>query len=242
MTDARYLDGRYAADNPDWHEADAPWKAAQVLALLRDQGLAPRRVVELGCGAGGVIDGVAAGLTAGCAGAVDALGLDLSPQALERARARARPGLRFERGTDAPPGAELLMLIDVIEHVEDPFALLRRVRDRAAHHVLHIPLELSAQVVLRGTPLLHARRTVGHLHHFTQGTALALLHDCGYQVQAWRYTAAALDRPRPGLGPALLRLPRRLLFALAPDLAVRLLGGWSLLVLARPSPDMETTR
>lgn len=237
MTASRYLDGRYAADNPDWHEADAPWKAAQVLSLLRRHGLAPRRVVELGCGTGGVIDGVAAGLGVG----VDALGLDLSPQAIARAGQRARDGLRFEQGTEPPPGCELLLLIDVIEHLEDPFALLRRVRDRATHHLLHIPLELSAQTVLRGEPLLHARRQVGHLHHYTCGTALALLRDCGYEVLDWRYTAAALDRPRAGLGPLMLRLPRRVLFALAPDFAVRLLGGWSLLVLARARPDTETS-
>src|ERR1700744_2139331 len=49
---ARYLDGTYASQNPGWHEADAPWKADQVLSMLLSHGLAPSSICDVGCGTG----------------------------------------------------------------------------------------------------------------------------------------------------------------------------------------------
>ena len=38
-----YRSGRYAVDNPDWHEADAPHKAEALARFLRFAGLQPVR-------------------------------------------------------------------------------------------------------------------------------------------------------------------------------------------------------
>src|SRR5262245_22986552 len=50
-----YTSDEYARRHPDWHRSDSPWKAAQVLAMLQRHGLVPRTVVEVGCGAGGIL-------------------------------------------------------------------------------------------------------------------------------------------------------------------------------------------
>ena len=128
---------------------------------------------------------------------------------------------------------DLMMAIDVFEHVEDCFGFLRKLRPHGKHHVFHIPLDLSAQSVARGHPLMKKRRTVGHLHYFTRDTALALLEDAGYEVLDQQYTAGAMELPGRSWKSKAVRLPRRLLYASSPHLAVRLLGGYSLLVLAR---------
>ncbi len=110
---------------------------------------------------------------------------------------------------------------------------MRAVRPRGEYKLLHIPLDLSVQTVLRMEPILRVRRQVGHLHYFTKELALQALCDSGYTIIDHCYTASMND-----LGPRTLRhrlasLPRRLLYSVHRDLAVRLLGGYSLLVLAR---------
>src|SRR6266700_2714065 len=47
--------GRYRQLHPNWHVEDSDWKARQVLSLLRRNGIVPRSVCEIGCGAGAII-------------------------------------------------------------------------------------------------------------------------------------------------------------------------------------------
>ena len=87
--------------------------------------------------------------------------------------------------------------------------------------------------MLRSRPLVDLRRDVGHLHYFVRDTALATLRECGFEVLDAFYTAGALDLPSRHWRARLLRLPRRALRAIDEDLCARLLGGFSLMVLAR---------
>ena len=125
------------------------------------------------------------------------------------------------------------MAIDVFEHVEDYFGFLRKLRTKAHYKVFHIPLELSAQEVMRARPLIDARRKVGHIHHFSKDTALATLEDCGYTVIDHFYTSGRTDLPGQGWKSSLLKYPRAALYRMSPDAAARILGGYSLMVLAR---------
>ena len=67
----------------------------------------------------------------------------------------------------------------------------------------------------------------------TQRCVRATLKDAGYQVVDHFYTANMLELPNVGWRGHLMKLPRRLAFGLHPDLAARILGGYSLMVLAR---------
>jgi hypothetical protein len=58
------------------------------------------------------------------------------------------------------------------------------------------------------------------------------LSDIGYEIVDWSYTPRMIDIPQHARGK-LLRLPRKLLFAMHRDFAVNLLGGFSLMVLAK---------
>ena len=128
---------------------------------------------------------------------------------------------------------DLLLAIDLIEHVDDYLGLLRGLLPRAEHKIFHIPLDLSAYTVLRNHPILNMRASVGHIHYFTADTALAALRDTGYEIIEWCYTPN--DEPLSGmpLKQKILRLLRQGLFRLNADFSVRALGGRSLLVLAR---------
>ena len=79
---------------------------------------------------------------------------------------------------------------------------------------------------------MNTRKQFGHLHYFTKDTALATLTDCGYDIIDSVFTAVGAERGR-GLKSLIAKWPRRILAALNQNLAARLLGGHSLLVLAR---------
>ncbi len=87
--------------------------------------------------------------------------------------------------------------------------------------------------VLRESPLLHVRDKVGHIHYFTKGLALALLVECGYEVLDWKYTGAAFTAPQRSWKTRVAGLVRRLAYAANKDAGVRLMGGETLMVLAR---------
>lgn len=230
MSSEIYLDGRYAAANPDYHVKDSAWKAQQVCRLLERRRLTPARIAEIGCGAGEILRVLGEAMP----GSTRLVGWDISPHAIALCRARSgRP--EYVQGdlieADVEP-YDLVLCLDVLEHVEDYLGFLRRLRPKGRDFVFHVPLDLSVQTVLRARPLRLARETVGHLHYFTKETALATLETAGYVVDEWCYTAGALDLPDRSRLQTLARWPRRLGLAILPDLTVRVLGGCSVLVLA----------
>jgi SAM-dependent methyltransferase len=226
----RYSDGRYRADNPTWHAEDSPWKAAKVAALLSKHGLAPRTVAEIGCGAGQVLNNLSTELPS-----IEFLhGYDISPQAIKLCGLIDNPRLRFhEKDLLLEEGAyfDAILAMDVFEHIEDCFSFLRSLRVRGKYKIFHIPLEINALSAICGVPAI-SRKSFGHLHFFSRETALMALEETGYKVIDAVFTAGAIELPQESFQQAAAFLPRRLLGAMNVDMAQRLLGGWSLLVLA----------
>jgi len=225
-----YHDGAYRDRHPEWHKEDSAWKAAHIVRMLARHTIRPRSVCDIGCGAGDVLRHLAPALDP----QAELCGYDWSADALAIAQQGGDQRIRFRLGSpfdDARRDYELVMANDVFEHVEDYLGFLERMRGFEGYKIFHIPLDLSCQSVLRVTPILGLRRT-GHLHYFTKETALATLTDTGYEIVDWFYTASGIYRPR-SLKSQLAQWPRRLLFKLHADLAVRILGGHSMLVLAR---------
>jgi len=230
-----YYDGTYLTENPDWDRKDAPWKAVQVASILSDNKIEPYTVCEVGCGSGDVLVQLQRAMPS-----VKLTGYDISPQAAQfwEQHNEAGGGVEFQLGNFHEINRirfDVLLMLDVFEHIRDPFSFLENSRRHAAYFVFHIPLDLSASAILRGNPLLNVRKKVGHLHYYTKDLALSTLHDTGYEVLDWRYTGASLNSPNRSLKTRLAALPRRIAYAVNKDFGVRLLGGETLLVLAKPS-------
>jgi hypothetical protein len=109
---------------------------------------------------------------------------------------------------------------------------LRSLRGKGTYKVFHIPLDLSVQTVLRSSPIMKQRSLVGHIHYFTKETALAALKDTGYEIIDHFYTNNS-ELPNRGWKTRVIKLPRKFLFSSDEDLTVRVLGGFSLMVLAK---------
>jgi cyclopropane fatty-acyl-phospholipid synthase-like methyltransferase len=228
--DDMYTGSTYAEKNPTWHEEDAEWKANHIRDIILKNGAAHETICEVGCGTGDILLHLERHFPAATLN-----GFEISPHAFNRARSKPSQRVTFELA-DITQRQDLhfdiLLAIDVFEHVEDYLTFLRRLKPLARYKIFHIPLDLSVQSVLRSSPILRMRRDVGHLHYFYKDTALATLTDCGYAVRDWKYTASRLELPNQAVSSQLMRLPRKAAFAINPDAAVRVLGGYSLMVLA----------
>ena len=50
-----YTCGKYQIENPTWHVEDSLWKAEKILTMLARNGIKPRTICEVGCGAGKIL-------------------------------------------------------------------------------------------------------------------------------------------------------------------------------------------
>jgi 2-polyprenyl-3-methyl-5-hydroxy-6-metoxy-1,4-benzoquinol methylase len=146
------------------------------------------RVLDVGCGSGGTAQGLRE------AGATWISGIEIDPAAAEAATAaldEVRAGA-VETELDAVTGPfDTVLLYDVLEHLVDPWEVLRRLHEVTAPGArLHVSLpnarhwSLVRDLLLRGTfgytPAEH--RDVTHLRWFTRRDLVALLESTGWTV------------------------------------------------------------
>jgi SAM-dependent methyltransferase len=243
-----YTTGAYHERNPRWHVEESSWKAKYVLRMLNKNRLSPKTICDVGCGAGEVLRLMQQKMEDGCR----FWGYEISPQAFALSQRRANERLNFKLGDirrEKDAHFDLILLMDVIEHLEDYFSFLRDLHPKSEYKILHIPLDVSVRTVLFHE-LIDFRATYGHLHVFTRETAIQMLRDLGYEVVDWLYTWQS-DSLRSvwnehkesplqlahkfggALKRKILGLPSQLCFALHEELAARILGRWRLLVLVK---------
>ncbi len=224
-----YNDQTYLANNPTWHEEDAPFKAARIWRLLQRNAMAPGTICEVGCGSGEILVQLAAHLPA-----ARLTGFDISQDALALARPKQTDRLHFALHDLAQqPVAvryDLLLVIDVIEHLPNYFQFLDGVARAATHTIFHIPLDLSLWSLLREPMLIESKNRVGHIHNFTEDFILSILGDHGFRVIDKIYTEPRYKHHSPK--EKITQLLRAALYRVSPRLCSKLLGGYSLLVLA----------
>jgi hypothetical protein len=226
-----YVSGEYLHKNPTWHIEDSSWKAMQIARMLERNPIKPMTVCEVGCGAGEILSQLQRRLDPRCV----LWGYDISPQAFELSKTRANDRLHFKLGDireEKDVSFDLMLLIDLLEHLEDYLGFLKEIKSKSQYKILHIPLEISVQAVLRAHPLSRSRASLGHVHYFTKEVALDALRDTGYMALDYFYTAGSVDLRATTIKEFLAKIPRKLFFMAHRDFAVRLWGGFSLMVLA----------
>ena len=227
----KYISDEYGHFNPSWDIEDSPWKAKKIVEILTAARCKPTSICEVGCGAGGVLAELRRLLPD-----AELFGYDVAPAAAKFWSRHTPAKIRFEVGDFfelTKRHFDLLLILDVIEHLQDPFDFLAKLREYAEMFVFHIPIDLSAVNVLREKPLMHSRLKVGHIHYFTKELALSMLRECGYDILNWRYTGATFMSPKRDWKTRMASLPRRLAYSVNKDWGVRLLGGETLMVLAQ---------
>jgi len=223
-----HINGEYYKHNPTWHVEHSPWKAANIYRFLQQKQLQPKSICEVGCGAGEVLRQLQMKMGPECTFS----GYDIAPTAIELAKTRENERLHFELadyGAIDTPHVDLLLALEVVDHVEDYFGFLRMLKHKAEWKIFSFSLDISVQSALRVGAFDQRRKEHSHMHHFNAETALGALEYTGFEIVDYIYPpnltfsrAAKMAKP-----------VRSAFFKLAPELAVRLFGGYSLLVLAR---------
>jgi SAM-dependent methyltransferase len=173
-----------------WRALGARTKAAHARTLSARAGVAPRRVVEIGCGDGSLLLALA---EAWPHATFD--GFELSPPAIEIARGRGIPRagrLEAYDGERVPAddrAYDLAVLSHVLEHVPDPAPLLREAARVADRVLVEVPLEDNRSAA-RPAKRAEAAR-IGHLHALNRGHVRDWIDGAGLQV------AGELSDPLP---------------------------------------------
>jgi cyclopropane fatty-acyl-phospholipid synthase-like methyltransferase len=226
-----YLDGTYLQIHPGWHIEDSEWKASKVLQMLHRNHLEVGSIVEVGCGAGEVLACLQKSMSSDCV----FRGYEIAPDAYRMCHSRANDRLSFSMQWSNPEiegRADLAMALDVVEHVEDYFSFLRNLREQGEYCILHVPLDLSLQSLLFNLPQ-RVRKTAGHLHYFTAPILQNAVRDCGFTIIDSIYTRPGIERPSKSLAGKLARYPRLVGAAVNEPWAALILGGFSMMILAK---------
>jgi len=130
-------------------------------------------------------------------------GYEISQQAYELCKKKEKPNLNFR-------------LADLLEEETE-----------------YYDIAMAIDVFEHVSVIIKNRKKLGHIHYFTKDTAIESLKDTGHEIIDYFYTCGRSELPNKGWKSNLLKIPRKLLFAVNKDLAARLLGGYSLMVLAK---------
>ncbi|MBK8520663.1 MAG: class I SAM-dependent methyltransferase [Chitinophagaceae bacterium] len=228
-----YVSGEYFSKHPDWDIADARWKTDVIAGLLQKNEVKPKEVIEVGCGAGeNLVE-----LLKKASSIEKLTGYDISPQAIELAAKKATGKTSFfneDITTKENVHADLMLIIDVVEHVDDYYGFLRKLKQKSNWFVFHIPLDLSCRTIMKPHVLLQQRQSVGHIHYYTKEMVEWALRDTGYEIIDWVYTKPVVDVARAGSFKRLVKkILRNISFAFNKDWSAKKWGGYSMMVLAK---------
>lgn len=214
-----------------WHEDDSPWKAQNIYKILNINNLVPKTICEIGCGTGEVLHSLAGYFD----DSVNFVGYELSPEAFNICKTKETGNIHYhqENLLTSDVHYDLVMAINVLNHVTDYLGFLSRLRSKGEYKIFHIPMETTVYSVLRSSPFQNKTASGDYRHSFSKDTALGTLKGTGYEIVDYFYTSSALELPNLGSKDKLWKIPRKLLYSINKDFGVKMLGGFSLMVLAK---------
>jgi len=230
-----YQDKQYYKYNPGWHKEDSLWKAQLVSKILKQNNISVNNACEVGCGAGHVLINLHNILKLSYAVGYD-ISKDASVYWKEFGDDYLSDNVSFVLGDFIKLNNEnydLLMLLDVLEHLKDPVTYLERIKKYSKYFVFHFPLDLTVFSVLFDSKLLSVREKTGHIHYFTKKLAVSLLSEAGYDIIDAFYTHASINAPNRTLVTKLSSFPRRIFYSINNDFGAKLVGGETLMIIAK---------
>ena len=155
----------------------------------------PNSLLDFGCG-NGVLTYWLTKFGYGCR----VVGMDVSHSAIKQARDQySAKGLSFLHLSEGIPHDRYDVVVSshVLEHLEDPIASLRHLRELGDFFLLEVPLEDCLWVSLRArlTGRRRENNPLGHLHFWTRGSFRKLLNKNGFHVAKEYHYASAPFSP-----------------------------------------------
>jgi SAM-dependent methyltransferase len=227
----RYSNGSYLKHNSDWHQEDSPYKAGLVLKALEQSDVKFNNCADVGCGAG-----LVASILAKKFRDKQFIGFDTSKDVAPFWTKNEADNLTFSLTdiVDVQQRFDLVLCLDVFEHVDDYIGFLKALRERGSRFIFNIPLDMNVAKLLTGG-LRYVREEVGHLHYFSTYSAIETLKYAGYTIDCSFLSAMFRQTTPRNVRQAIMLAPRLLTSVLGDTLSALLTGGYSLVVLASPA-------
>lgn len=226
-----YNNQNYLKQNPHWHQEDSAFKAGFIHSILEKNKIVYASVCEVGCGAGEVLIQLK---QLNGSKAISYLGFDISKDAIEIA-VKKNSGIEFKCAdlTKENIKTDVLLVIDVIEHLRDYFSFLENLSKKSKYTVFHIPLDMFVWSLFREKMLVESKERVGHIHNFSEEFMLSVLKDLGYTVISKQYTEP--DYSSSSFKGKIKNTFKKMFYSMSPRFTTKTLGGYSLLVLCENS-------
>lgn len=226
-----YNNQNYLSNNPHWHQEDSAFKANFIHSILEENKIAYSSVCEVGCGTGEILIQLKKlHLTK----EISYVGYDISKDAIDIAL-KKKSDIEFKCAdlTKENANSDVLLVIDVIEHLQDYFSFLKNISKKSKYTVFHIPLDMFVWSLFREQMLIESKERVGHIHNFSEVFILSILKDYGYKIISKRYTEP--DYKADSFKGKIKNAIKKALFKIAPRFTTKTLGGYSVLVLCKNS-------
>jgi SAM-dependent methyltransferase len=229
MSINQYVDGSYFERHPTWDMEHAPLKAKYVKIMIDRHNMSCKKMLDVGCGNGAVLAELHK-LMPTC----KMHGFDIFPQSISMGHSLFGNMIDLQCTNPFKQADiyDLALALDVIEHVENTFQFLAQLKEKATFKILHIPLEVNLRWLLTPGMYKGANKSNGHIHFFNQETAFILLEWSGYEVVDYILTPHSIELAN-NFRSKIALLPRKLLAIFDEELANKIFGGWSLLVLCK---------
>lgn len=188
MTNAthRYLTDEYGNQHPDWHLTDAPGKAEDLmeslLLVIEARKSKTFRIADIGAGVGGVLSEVSTRIAQKIPDLdVEAVGFEVAPYAIEICQ-KLFPTLEIHQKLfDASDGPfDAVLFVDVLEHLENPWEMLRNARQASEYMIVRQPL-LEGFSTFRHNNYKDQRQHWGHISYFNYHSFMDMAEATGWK-------------------------------------------------------------
>ncbi|CAN5858416.1 hypothetical protein BH11BAC7_BH11BAC7_07650 [soil metagenome] len=224
-----YNDETYLKNNPTWHEEGALFKTEKIISLLTRHSIPLKTICEIGCGSGEILVQLEKRLPQ----EIQFTGIDISKDAMAIAKKKETQKIKFELKDIAQETRvfDLLLVIDVIEHIDNYFQFLDTINSKGNYTLFHIPLDMSVWTLYREKMLIESKNRVGHIHNFTEDFILSILADHGFEPVDKLYTEPVFETS--SFKQKIANAIRKFLFFFNEKFATKFMGGYSVLVLCK---------
>ena len=175
-----YSTDRYIIQNPSLHEEDSPWKISKILPLvdkfIGEVNKEKINILDVGGGAGFILKAVSTYIESHHHARVDKFVLDLSPGMLEIQKKNNSDLKRafnedMRKTSIGNKEIDLVLLIDVLEHVSDTTVALEELRRISNFVIFKVPLEDNLctktwNFINRGKPRKRSIENLGHINYY----------------------------------------------------------------------------